>query len=166
MHRKNRPEHELAERQANRFASAFLLPSKPFVRNFPRGRRLDWHVIFAIKRAWNVSAQAILRRAHDLALIDAAQYKSGNVFIAKHGYKRSEPYEAEEAETPEVLRAALIALQASQGLLPRDVARKLDVQPVLLGKLLGLKIPDLGGASPSTVVNFNARLNWSKAKWH
>jgi Zn-dependent peptidase ImmA (M78 family)/DNA-binding XRE family transcriptional regulator len=166
MHQKNRPEHELAEQQANRFASAFLLPSKPFAREFPRSRRLDWHVIFAIKRAWNVSAQAILRRALDLSLIDAAQYKSGNVFISKQGYRRSEPYEVEQAETPEVLRAALIALQDSDGLLPRDVARKLNIQPVLLGKLLGLQIPDLGNASQTTIVNFNARLNWSRAKWH
>ena len=112
------------------------------------------------------SLHACRSTLEDPTLIDAAQYKSGNVFIAKHGYKRSEPYEAEQSETPEVLRAALIALQASQGLLPRDVARRLNVQPVLLGKLLGLQIPDLGGASPSTVVNFNARLNWSRAKWH
>jgi Zn-dependent peptidase ImmA (M78 family) len=166
MHTKYRPHHEEAELQANRFASAFLLPSKPFAREFPQSRRLDWHAIFAIKRAWNVSAQAILRRAYDLSLIDAAQYKSGNVFISKQGYRRNEPYEADKAEVPEVLRAALIAMENNDGLLPKDIARKLDIQPVLLGKLLGLQIPDIGTANPATVINFNARLNWSKAKWH
>jgi len=165
MHRAFRPELETAERQANRFASAFLLPAKPFSREFPRGRRLDWHGIFAIKRRWNVSAQAILRRAHDLTLIDAAQYKSGNVFISKQGYKRSEPYEPEGSEKPEVLRSALIALQQVEGLLPKDIARRLHVQPVLLGKLLGLEIPDIDAADAPSVINFNARLDWARTKW-
>jgi len=166
MHQKFRPEREEAERQANRFASAFLLPAKSFAREFPRGRRLDWHAIFAIKRSWNVSAQAILRRAYDLELIDAAQYKSGNVFISKQGYKRSEPYEAAESERPEVLRSALIAMQHSAGLLPKDVARRLNVQPLLLGKLLGLEMPDISAADAPTVINFNARLDWSKSNWY
>ncbi|WP_445083824.1 ImmA/IrrE family metallo-endopeptidase [Candidatus Vondammii sp. HM_W22] len=30
------------EAQANRFASAFLLPRRDFVREFPRSRRIDW----------------------------------------------------------------------------------------------------------------------------
>ena len=166
MHSKRRPEHEFAELQANRFASSFLLPAKVFSREFPRGRRLDWQAIFAIKRTWNVSAQAIIRRAFDLGLIDAAQYKSGNVFISKQGYRRHEPYEAEQTEAPEVLRAALIAMQEGDGQLPKDVARQLNIQPVLLGKLLGLQIPDIGSSGPAAVVNFNARLDWSKAKWH
>jgi len=160
-----RPEHADAEAQANRFASAFLLPKRVFIQEFPRGRRLDWHAIFALKRAWKVSAQAILRRAFDLGLIDAAQYRSGNVFISKQGFKRNEPYEPDESEKPEVLRAALIALQQAEGMLPKDVAHKLGIQPVLLGKLLGLEIPDLRDADSRTVVNFNARLDWAKASW-
>ncbi len=165
MHQARRPDLETAELQANRFASAFLLPSKPFIREFPIRRRLDWHAIFAIKRRWNVSAQAIIRRAFDLGLIDAAQYKSGNVFISKQGYRRSEPFEAETQERPELLRAALVALQKAEGFLPRDVAGRLRIQPVMLGKLLGLEIPDLSTLDPSLVVNFNARLDWDKAKW-
>jgi Zn-dependent peptidase ImmA (M78 family)/DNA-binding XRE family transcriptional regulator len=166
MHQRARPEHDEAELQANRFASAFLLPAKSFIREFPCGRRLDWHAIFAIKRTWNVSAQAILRRAYDLQLIDAAQYRSGNIFISKQGYKRSEPYEPAVAEKPEVLKSALIAMQQSDGLLPKDVAQRLNVQPVLLGKLLGLEMPDISAADAPTVINFNARLDWSRTKWH
>jgi Zn-dependent peptidase ImmA (M78 family)/DNA-binding XRE family transcriptional regulator len=167
LHRSNnRPAHEEAENQAHRFASAFLLPRKSFAKEFPRGRRLDWHAIFAIKRAWNVSAQAILRRAFDLELIDAAQYRSGNVFIVKQGYKRNEPFEPTEAEKPELVRLALIALQKEAGALPRDVASRLAIQPVLLGKLLGVPFPDLTEADARTVIDLNARLDWSKLKWN
>lgn len=164
--RRSRPEHHEAETQANRFASAFLLPRRPFEREFPRGRRLDWHAIFAMKRARKVSAQAILRRAADLQLIDAAQYRSGCVFISKQGYRRNEPYEPAETESPELLRTALITLQKADGLLPKDVAKRLGVQPVLLGKLLAIAMPDLREADSRTVISLNARLDWSKAKWY
>jgi len=168
MHqKKSRPDnHDLAEAQANRFASAFLLPRKPFMRAWPRGRRLDWHSIFQMKREWKVSAAAIIHRASDLALIDAAQHRSGYVYLSKQGYRKSEPCEPVEEETPEVLRDALIQLQKVNGVLPKDVARQLGVQPVILGKLLHLKMPDLREADASTVINLNARLDWSRAKWY
>jgi Zn-dependent peptidase ImmA (M78 family)/transcriptional regulator with XRE-family HTH domain len=168
MHqKKSRPEdHDVAEAQANRFASAFLLPRKPFVREWPRGRRLDWQSIFKMKREWKASAQAILRRAFDLALIDAAQYRSGCVYISKQGFRKSEPCEPTDVETPEVLRDALIQLQKIGGLLPKDVARHLGVQPVILGKLLHIAMPDLKEADAPTVVSLNARLDWSRAKWN
>lgn len=160
-----RPEHSLAEEQAHRFASAFLLPRRPFVRGFPRGRRLDWQTIFAIKRAWKVSAQAVLRRAFDLNLIDAAQYRSGCVFISKQGYRRNEPYEPHDSEQPEALRLALLALEKAKRLLPRDVAHRLAIQPVMLGMLLGIPMPDLRNVDSRTVVSLNSRLEWSKSRF-
>ena len=161
-----RLEHPDKEDQANRFASAFLLPKKAFLREWPGGsRRFDWHAIFALKRRWVVSAQAIIRRAYDLKLIDAAQYRSGNVYLSRQGFKRSEPCEPAESERPEMLRAALIELQRSEGMLPKDVARELSVQPVFLGRLLGIEIPEVRTADATTVINFNARLDWAKAKW-
>ena len=158
-------EHDERESQAHRFASAFLLPRKAFMREWPPGRYFDWQGVFALKRRWTVSAQAIIRRAYDLGLIDAAQYRSGNVYISRQGFKRNEPYEPEESEQPEMLRTALVELQRSEGLLPKDVAQNLGVQPVFLGKLLGIDIPDLANADTATVINFNARLDWAKAKW-
>jgi Zn-dependent peptidase ImmA (M78 family)/DNA-binding XRE family transcriptional regulator len=166
LHRdNNRLDRSEAEEQAHRFSSAFLLPRRSFVRIFPRGRRLDWQSIFAIKRLWKVSAQAILRRAFDLELIDAAQYRSGNVFISKQGYRRNEPYEPEETEQPEVLRSALVAIQNSKKLLPKDVAHVLGIQPVMLGKLLGIPMPNLSEIDTRTVISLNARLQWSKSRF-
>jgi hypothetical protein len=57
-------------------------------------------------------------------------------------------------------------MQHSAGLLPKDVAHRLNVQPLLLGKLLGLEMPDISAADAPTVINFNARLDWSKSNWH
>lgn len=153
------------EMEADRFASAFLLPRKPFERSFPRSRRLDWQCIFALKRQWNVSAQAVLRRAYDLALIDAAQYRTGCVYISKQGYRRSEPFEPDQMETPELLATALRALHQDCHMSPADVATQLGVQTVILAKLLGLPIPDLRTADPATVIDINAKLGWPQADW-
>lgn len=169
MHQAPTPINEHAEAhreaEADRFASAFLLPRKPFERDFSRARRLDWHCIFALKRQWNVSAQAILRRAYDLTLIDAAQYRTGCVYISKQGYRRSEPFEPDEIETPELLATALRTLHQHYRMNPADVADQLGIQPVILAKLLGLPIPDLRTADPATVIDINARLGWPQADW-
>jgi hypothetical protein len=98
-------------------------------------------------------------------LIDAAQYRSGNVFISKQGYKRAEPFEPLQVEETELLRNALIELQDAEGMLPKDVAHALNVQPVLVGKLLGIPMPDLREADSRMVVNLNARLDWAKSKF-
>jgi hypothetical protein len=153
------------EAEADRFASAFLLPRKPFERGFPRSRRLDWQCIFALKRQWNVSAQAILRRAYDLALIDAAQYRTGCVYISKQGYRQNEPFEPDQMETPELLATVLRTLHQDCRMSPADVATQLGVQTVILAKLLGLPIPDLRTADPATVVDINAKLGWPQADW-
>jgi len=153
------------ESDADRFASAFLLPRKPFERGFSRSKRLDWSRIFALKRHWNVSAQAILRRAYDLTLIDAAQYRTGCVYISRQGYRRNEPFEPDQMETPELLATALRALHDHCRMSPEDVATQLGVQTVVLAKLLGLPIPDLRAADLATVLDINSKLGWPQAEW-
>ena len=158
-------DHGAAEEQAHRFASAFLLPKKPFTREFPRGRRLDWTSIFSIKRRWKVSAAAILRRARDLDIIDAAQYRSGNIFLSKQGYKRNEPFEPTERERPELLSNALLTVERVNGICLLDVAKQLEVEPVILGRLIGIDIPDLREADRRVVISLNERITWSQANW-
>ncbi len=40
---------KITEDQANRFASAFLLPRSAFIHEFPRSRMLNWQAIFEMK---------------------------------------------------------------------------------------------------------------------
>lgn len=159
-------DHDAAEEQAHRFASAFLLPKKAFMREFPRGRRLDWTAIFSIKRRWKVSAAAILRRAKDLDIIDAAQYRSGNIFLSKQGYKRNEPFEPADRERPELLPNALLAVESVKCIRLHDVAEQLKVEPVTLGRLIGIEIPELRDADRRVVVSLNERMHWSQVDWN
>jgi hypothetical protein len=62
------------ERQANRFASAFLLPRETFLPECPR--RLNWPHFYELKRRWKVSVAALVRRAYDLECISEASYPS------------------------------------------------------------------------------------------
>jgi Zn-dependent peptidase ImmA (M78 family)/transcriptional regulator with XRE-family HTH domain len=102
------------EAQAHRFASAFLLPARAFATEFPRrGRYMDWTALFALKRRWGVSVRAIARRAYDLEMIDAAQYRTANVHLVRAGQARGEPGDNDWPwpEEPELLAAALAAIE-------------------------------------------------------
>ncbi|WP_207210205.1 XRE family transcriptional regulator [Lichenibacterium ramalinae] len=101
------------EDQAHRFASAFLIPRGAFAKEFPRSRRaLDWYGIFGMKLRWRVSARAITRRAYDLGLIDAAQYRTANVHLVKTGQSKVERYDDElDPERPELLPSAVRLLR-------------------------------------------------------
>lgn len=82
---------KITEGQANRFASAFLLPREQVVREFPSmPTRLDWQAIYSLRIRWRVSAKAIIYRAHDLDLLDAVQYATGNRFLNQTGQSKVE----------------------------------------------------------------------------
>lgn len=91
------------------FAGAFLIPRNAFAREFPRTRRaLDWNALFAMKLRWKVSVRAITRRAFDLGLIDAAQYRTANIQLVKTGQAKTERYDDRIAlEVPELLYTAV-----------------------------------------------------------
>jgi Zn-dependent peptidase ImmA (M78 family)/DNA-binding XRE family transcriptional regulator len=129
------------EEQANRFASAFLLPADGFGREFPRSGFIEWEQFFALKRRWKTSVAAIIRRAYDLKLIGPAQYLRGYKYLHAKGWHRGEPAEP-EAETPEVVGLALSSLRDELGEEPRAVANALAWRKETLEEVTGLQLPD------------------------
>jgi len=77
----------VTESQANRFASALLLPRDSMVRHFPRpvGGRINWQGLSAFKLTWKVSKAAIIYRAHQLSLLTDAQYKTAFTGLKRKG---------------------------------------------------------------------------------
>lgn len=142
MHRGVQTGDKRTEDQANRFASAFLLPRSSFISEFPRGRFLDWAAIFALKLRWKVSAAAILRRAYDLRMISADQYRTGYIHLSKTGQKRIERYDDQIlSEAPELLPNALRALEAVYpGALSRLVEAS-GLQADMFAHVSGLDLP-------------------------
>ena len=140
------------EEQAHRFASAFLLPAKAFAAEFPRrAHNLDWPGLYAMKRRWGVSVRAIARRAYDLGLIDAAQYRTANVHLARTGQTKGETGDNDWPwpEEPELLGAALEALDAEAPGSKRSIALSLGLRPLVLDELSG-RAARLGQASATT----------------
>lgn len=125
------------ELQANSFASAFLMPRTAFMSAFPKSKRLDWVGMFAMKRRWGTSLQAIVRRAHDLGLLDAVQYRRANVHVRAKGWTKSEPREPPEPEEPETLRMALAYAGSTPPEAFRRVASAVGVTPDDIASLIG-----------------------------
>lgn len=104
MHHDAAPGSAAMEREANRFASAFLFPREHFLKEGPRS--LNWGLMYELKRRWGVSVAAIVRRAFDLGMIGEATYRRGFMHLNKTGQRRREEHEP-PAEEATLLRESL-----------------------------------------------------------
>ena len=77
-----------------------------------------------LKERWGLSMQAWVRRARDLEIIDANQYKLLNIDIRRRGWHRVEPVRYEGVEEPIMLRR-LIARALSESIVSRTEASEL-----------------------------------------
>lgn len=77
------------ERQADEFASAFLMPGRGFRSTISSNISLS--EIMRVKREWKVSAFAAVVRAHTLGLLSDWQYHNMCVTMSKRGMRTREP---------------------------------------------------------------------------
>lgn len=90
MHKHGDPKgNRSAEREANAFASAFLMPSKD-VRAMV-SRRITIDTVLQSKKRWRVSAMAMAYRLRSLRLLSDWQYKSICIELGKRGFRAGEP---------------------------------------------------------------------------
>ncbi len=130
-----------SEAQADQFASAFLMPRAGFAREFPRSHRLEWPVLFRLKKRWGASVGAIVRRAYDLRLIDAATYQRGYKYMAAQGWLKGEPEEVSDEE-PEIVPLALEQLEKHMKTSPLDVCKALRWKAETFRTVTGVAVPD------------------------
>lgn len=126
------------ESEANRFASAFLLPRTTFIKAFPRrGTRLDWNGISQLKMEFQVSKAAILYRAKSLGIIDDYQYRGAVIYLKNQGENIEEKEDIlcskEKAET---IGAALKVLREHHGISHSNLAALLEVSPRFLAEII------------------------------
>jgi Zn-dependent peptidase ImmA (M78 family) len=143
----------LTEAQANRFASAFLMPRSTFAsecRLAIRGTRLNWPGLSELKLRWGVSKAAIIFRGRQLGMFSDDQAKAGYVGLNRHGEALKE-YEDHliANEEPEVIAESLKVMKEHFGVPQSAVAREMRVQPSLLQTLLASSQTE----SVSNVVN-------------
>lgn len=117
-----------AEREANRFASAFLLPRESFLRECPTV--LNWDHLYELKRRWRVSVAAIVKRCFDLGRLSEASYRRAFVHLNQSGERQRESREEPPPDHPVLVRNAV------------DIVSREFPLPVLC-EYLGLFQPDL-----------------------
>lgn len=127
------------EAQADRFASAFLMPRKAFEREF-RLSPFSWSHVFDLKRRWHTSAAAIVRRAYDLDLIGAAEYRRHYQYMSYKGWTKGEPVEP-EFQNPEVLETAFDALGKEVELTLEELCSDLGFTEETFWRVTGKEIP-------------------------
>jgi len=130
----------LTETQANRFASALLMPRSTFAsecRLAIRGTRLNWLGLSELKLRWGVSKAAIIYRGRQLGMFSDDQARAGYVRLNRHGeaLQESEDHLIENEE-PEVITESLKVMKEHFNVPQSAVAQEMFVQPSLLQGLL------------------------------
>lgn len=122
MHKHGDPkESRAAEREADAFASAFLMPENDVRSRVPRSPSVE--IVLKAKLRWRVSAMAMAYRMHTLNIVSEWQYKSLCIELAKRHYRSSEPIGVER-ETSLIWKKILTHLW-SERTTKTDIAKAL-----------------------------------------
>ena len=112
-----------AEMQADRFASAFLMPEAD-VKN-EVSQVVSAAQVIRAKARWKVSAMALAYRLHSLGLVSDWNYRSICIELGKLGYRSAEPIGVER-ETSTVIAKVLAALWGKR-MTKANIADDLDI---------------------------------------
>lgn len=123
----------VSEREADQFASAFLMPAASVFAEAP-GRSPSADDLQVAKKRWGVSVAALAYRLHALGVISEWQYRSLFVEISKRGWRTQEPDEA-APETSSLLETVFRLLR-DRGESPQSVASDLMLSADELNSLV------------------------------
>jgi Zn-dependent peptidase ImmA (M78 family)/DNA-binding XRE family transcriptional regulator len=147
LHKHGPPQGIEAEKEANAFASAFLMPRGSVIANAPKFP--TYANLVNRKRLWTVSVAALAYRLHGLRLMSDWHYRGICVQIAKLG-KSIEPNEAPREIS--LLLPKMFASLYEEGITRSQVARELAIPLSELEQLVfGLTITGIkGGGRPTS----------------
>lgn len=101
-----RVEFKCREKQANEFASVFLMPKSGIEIDFMnKNLTLDYFVY--LKSKWGISIQALIARAYKLEYLTFNQYDYLMRQISKKGFRKKEPLDKTFSVTESVLNASI-----------------------------------------------------------
>lgn len=153
LHKHGGPHGREAEDEAQRFASAFLMPEADVLAAVPVVR--DLPQLVSLKRRWKVAVAALNVRLHRLGLTTDWQYRMLAVQIQQLGYRTTEP-EGIGRETSAVWTKILEALRA-EGTTKLAIAQDLalpvaEVENLVFG-LANMLTIEGGGARAETAAH-------------
>jgi Zn-dependent peptidase ImmA (M78 family)/DNA-binding XRE family transcriptional regulator len=109
----------LLERQAHRFAGAFLAPSESFAKSCVWASLED---LIEVKRVWGMSISAMLARSRDLGLISESIYRRKMTQLGRRRWRKREPLDGTTLpEQPMLLRRGIDTLLETRIVGRRDL---------------------------------------------
>ena len=112
-----------AEKEAQEFAAAFLMPRQSLLRERPFAPSLPG--ILRYRTKWRVAAVAFTYRAHDLGLLNDWQYRTLIKTLAQMGYRRSESGGIQRETS--LLLGKVLKLQMTKGRSMRELAEVVGI---------------------------------------
>jgi hypothetical protein len=113
------------DKLAHRFASSLIIPAAAIRRELgSKRRRAAMREFGVLKRKYGLSMQSLVRRAFDLGIIEASQYKTLYTEFSQFGWRKKEPVEYEGNEKP--ARLEQMTLRAlSEGIITKERAEQI-----------------------------------------
>jgi Zn-dependent peptidase ImmA (M78 family)/DNA-binding XRE family transcriptional regulator len=146
LHKHGPPQGREAEREANTFASAFLMPRGSVLANRPLFP--TYPAIVKLKKVWATSVSAVSYRLHELGMISDWQYRGLCIEIAKRG-RDIEP-ETTSRETSQILQK-VFGLLYQEGFTRARIAQALSLPTSELEQLLfGLALAGIEGGNQTS----------------
>jgi len=136
LHTERTKAKSLLETEAERFASAFLMPARPLRSALPAVPNAD--ELARLRVHWGVPFEALIRRARELGLWTPSQCDRVGVDLRARGWLPIEPhwYGPFGAERPDRLHRCLEAVQ-SRGETMESIQRRVGLTPHGLQELTG-----------------------------
>lgn len=132
--------HSLIEKQAFRFAGAFLMPAVTFKQSLPT---VTLDTLLFVKLQWKASVASMISRAQTLGMVDISTASRLYRNLNRRGWKQREPFDDQmPVEEPQLLAGAIRALSETD-------PHRLDVVRAEIGQ----SAADLGrycGVPPAT----------------
>ena len=113
-------EFKARERQANMFASAFLLPGDSFgkdIASYPT----DLKYYQFLKNKWKVSIQAMIYRTHQLVIMSDNQYQYLMRQVSKNGWRIKEPGDVPYSLNENIFQGAIDLLIEQNVLTAKEI---------------------------------------------
>lgn len=157
LHRHGGPGGREGEFQAQKFASAFLMPAADVLAILPHAFGIEQ--LIRHKKRWGVSVAALNYRLHKLRVLSDWQYRDICIQISQRGYRTSEP-EGRPREMSAIWQKVLDALRR-EGVCKHAMADALSLPVAEMEKLLFMLAPmlSLEGSAASTGGRSTAKLS-------
>ncbi len=129
LHEERPTDNSEAERQADTFAAAFLMPKADFRSECPTRIRVPQ--LIQMKRKWRCSMSAIARRSLDTDIITPQQHKNLMIRLSQLGWRKTEPYPI-QGESPKLMASIIHKCLHTVEHTLEEFAKMLAINPMIL----------------------------------